>query len=358
MNHPKDLKGNNDLLVITQPDKIVDIHRQYLLAGADMVETNTFSSTTVAQADYALEHLAYRLNRWSVPVPWVPRGHELRLPSVPFPSLFPCSPPPRSLPPNPTLLRPPSHPLPFRPTMLTTCAFSRVHHRSAHPSAAECARKACLQVMELDPSRPRLVAGAMGPTNRTLSISPSVMNPGFRNITFQELVVAYQEQVRAPLRALSALAQNANLPNAGGPGAQARGLLDGGADLLLVETIFDTLNAKAALFAIDDLFENNPNYKRKPVMISGTPSRHHCCSRPLLLRPSLFSTTPARTHRHDCRQQRPHALGPDRRGLPDLCLARQRDRHRPQLRPGRQADAAVHPGTIDRPTRYWACTLP
>jgi len=148
--HPKDLKGNNDLLVITKPEVIVAIHKEYLLSGSDLIETNTFSSTSVAQADYALEHIAYRMNK--------------------------C--------------------------------------------AAEVAKQACREVMAADPSRPRFVAGALGPTNRTLSISPSVMNPGFRNITFMELVDAYTEQVK--------------------------GLLDGGADVLLVETIFDTLNAKVS----------------------------------------------------------------------------------------------------------------
>lgn len=146
--HVKDLKGNNDLLVLTRPDVIAEIHKQYLEAGADIIETNTFSSTSIAQEDYKLAHLAFRLNE----------------------------------------------------------------------EAAALAKRVCLEVTKADPSRPRLVAGAIGPTNRSLSISPSVTNPGFRNITFAELVVAY--------------------------GEQARGLLAGGADILLVETIFDTLNAK------------------------------------------------------------------------------------------------------------------
>ncbi|KAI3365357.1 hypothetical protein L3Q82_010443, partial [Scortum barcoo] len=169
--HPLPLKGNNDLLSITQPDIIYKIHKEYLLAGADIIETNTFSGTSTAQADYGLEHMAYRLNRMS----------------------------------------------------------------------AELARRAADDVIK-QTGRKRYVAGAVGPTNKTLSVSPSVERPDFRNITFDELVEAYSEQVR--------------------------GLLDGGADILLVETIFDTANAKAALFAIDLLFEKS--YERKPIFISGT----------------------------------------------------------------------------------------
>ncbi|GCC22711.1 hypothetical protein chiPu_0001099 [Chiloscyllium punctatum] len=169
--HPKPLKGNNDLLSITQPDLICKIHKDYLLAGADIVETNTFSSTRVAQADYELEHLAYRLNKVS----------------------------------------------------------------------AELARKAADDVA-MQTGTQRFVAGAIGPTNKTLSISPSVERPDYRNITFEELVEAYEEQ--------------------------ARGLLDGGIDILLVETIFDTANAKAALFAIQHLFAEQ--YESRPLFISGT----------------------------------------------------------------------------------------
>ncbi|XP_051273084.1 methionine synthase isoform X1 [Dicentrarchus labrax] len=169
--HPLPLKGNNDLLSITQPDVIYKIHKEYLLAGADIIETNTFSSTSTAQADYGLEHLAYRLNRASVAL----------------------------------------------------------------------ARKAADDVTKQTGCK-RYVAGAVGPTNRTLSVSPSVERPDFRNITFDALVEAYSEQVR--------------------------GLLDGGADILLVETIFDTANAKAALFAIDLLFEKGN--ERRPIFISGT----------------------------------------------------------------------------------------
>lgn len=169
--HLLPLKGNNDLLSITQPQVIYNIHKEYLQAGADIIETNTFSSTSIAQADYGLQHLAYRLNKTS----------------------------------------------------------------------AELARKAADDVFKQTGCK-RYVAGAVGPTNRTLSISPSVEKPDFRNITFDELVEAYTEQVS--------------------------GLLDGGADILLVETIFDTANAKAALFAIELLFEKKN--ERKPLFISGT----------------------------------------------------------------------------------------
>ncbi|XP_060796282.1 methionine synthase [Neoarius graeffei] len=169
--HPQSLTGNNDLLSITKPEVVYKIHKEYLLAGADIIETNTFSSTRVAQADYGLEKLAYRLNKVS----------------------------------------------------------------------AELARKAADEIFAHTGVK-RYVAGAVGPTNRTLSVSPSVERPDFRNITFDELVEAYSEQVR--------------------------GLLDGGSDILLVETIFDTANAKAALFAIDKLFEDS--FEPRPVFISGT----------------------------------------------------------------------------------------
>lgn len=168
----KDLKGNNDLLSITRPDVIRGIHAQYLAAGADIVETNTFSATTIAQADYGLESAAYEIN----------------------------------------------------------------------VEGARRAREACDAAFAADPSRPRFVAGAIGPTNRTASISPDVEDPGYRAVTFDDLAIAY--------------------------GEAARGLLDGGADILLVETIFDTLNAKAAIFAIEALFEERGF--RLPVMISGT----------------------------------------------------------------------------------------
>ncbi len=170
--HDHDLKGNNDLLSITRPEVIRGIHAQYLEAGADIVETNTFSGTTIAQADYGLESAAYTIN----------------------------------------------------------------------VEGARRAREAVEAAMAKDPSRPRFVAGAIGPTNRTASISPDVNDPGYRAVTFDDLRVAY--------------------------GEAARGLIDGGADILLVETIFDTLNAKAALFAIDEVFEEKGF--RLPVMISGT----------------------------------------------------------------------------------------
>ncbi|MCX2722162.1 methionine synthase [Roseibium salinum] len=169
---PSDIKGNNDLLSLTLPDAIRKIHIDYLEAGADIVETNTFSSTTIAQADYGMEELAYELNFES----------------------------------------------------------------------ARLAREACDQVMAQDPSRPRFVAGTLGPTNRTASISPDVNNPGYRAVSFDDLRIAYAEA--------------------------ARGLIAGGADILLVETIFDTLNAKAALFGIEEVFEENGEIL--PVMISGT----------------------------------------------------------------------------------------
>ena len=168
--HKVDLKGNNDLLVLTRPDVIREIHEQYLAAGADLIETNTFGATSIAQDDYRLGHLAYEMN----------------------------------------------------------------------VAAARIAKEAAARFDT--PDRPRFVAGALGPTPKTASISPDVNDPGARNVTFDELALAY--------------------------GEQARGLLDGGADLLLVETIFDTLNAKAAIFAIEAEFERRG--ARVPVMISGT----------------------------------------------------------------------------------------
>jgi 5-methyltetrahydrofolate--homocysteine methyltransferase len=168
----RDQRGNNDLLSLTQPDIIRDIHAQYLDAGADLIETNTFNSTTVSLADYGLEHLARELNE----------------------------------------------------------------------AGARLAREACDQAEAKDPSRPRFTIGVLGPTSRTASLSPDVNRPGFRAITFDELRVAYREA--------------------------ADGLIDGGADVLMVETIFDTLNAKAALFAIEEAFDARG--ARLPVMISGT----------------------------------------------------------------------------------------
>ncbi len=171
-NHQKPLKGNNDLLSITRPDIIKDIHRQYFKAGADIVETNTFSGTSVAQADYNLQEAVYDINYES----------------------------------------------------------------------AKIAREVADEITAQEPDKPRFVAGSIGPTNRTASISPDVNNPGFRAITFDELRIAYAEQVGA--------------------------LIDGGADILLVETIFDTLNAKAALFAIDEV--QTAKGTDLPVMVSGT----------------------------------------------------------------------------------------
>ncbi|MDH5598770.1 MAG: homocysteine S-methyltransferase family protein, partial [Cyclobacteriaceae bacterium] len=166
------LKGNNDLLSTTRPDIIQAIHAAYYEAGADIVQTNTFSSTSIAQADYGLEDLVYELN-----------------------------------------------------------------YQSAKIAKEEANRWTLKQ-----PEKPRFVAGSIGPTNRTASISPDVNNPGFRGVTFDELAKAYKEQ--------------------------ARGLIDGGADILLVETIFDTLNAKAALYGISELFDEIG--KTIPIMVSGT----------------------------------------------------------------------------------------
>ncbi|WP_373496393.1 homocysteine S-methyltransferase family protein [Aquiflexum sp.] len=177
--HPKPLKGNNDLLSISRPDIIKAIHTAYLEVGADIIETNTFSGTSIAQEDYGLSNLAYRINFQS----------------------------------------------------------------------AKIAREVADEFTAKNPDKPRFVAGALGPTNRTASISPDVNDPGYRAITFDQLSEAYKEQVR--------------------------GLLDGGSDILLVETIFDTLNAKAALFAIQEVFEErniplNPEDGGIPIMISGT----------------------------------------------------------------------------------------
>jgi 5-methyltetrahydrofolate--homocysteine methyltransferase len=167
---PSDVKGNSDLLVLTQPEMIRSIHEEYLRAGADLIETNTFSATTIAQADFGMQELAYELNF----------------------------------------------------------------------EGARLAREACDAVGT--PDHPRYVAGALGPTNRTASISPDVNDPAARNVSYDELVAAYLQQ--------------------------ANGLVDGGADLLLIETIFDTLNAKAAIFALETLFEERG--RRWPVIISGT----------------------------------------------------------------------------------------
>jgi 5-methyltetrahydrofolate--homocysteine methyltransferase len=166
---PCDVKGNNDLLSLTQPQIITGIHKQYLEAGADIIETNTFSSTAIAMADYQMQSLAYELN----------------------------------------------------------------------VAAVKCAKEAIKQS-----GKQAWIAGAIGPLNKTLSLSPDVNNPGFRAVTFDEVVNAYYEQVS--------------------------GLVDGGVDILLIETIFDTLNAKAAIFAIKKYFRENPTADKKEIMISGT----------------------------------------------------------------------------------------
>ncbi|QIG90218.1 5-methyltetrahydrofolate--homocysteine methyltransferase [Chryseobacterium sp. POL2] len=166
------LKGNNDLLSLTQPQAIAEVHKKYLEAGADIIETNTFSGTTIAMADYHMEDLVYELNFES----------------------------------------------------------------------AKIARQVCDEFTAQNPEKPRFVAGSIGPTNKTASLSPDVNDPGYRAITFDELRIAYKQQAEA--------------------------LLEGGSDILLVETIFDTLNAKAALFAIDEIAEERGI--RIPIMVSGT----------------------------------------------------------------------------------------
>jgi len=170
--YPTALKGNNDLLSLTQPNAIADVHRKYFEAGADIVETNTFSGTTIAMADYEMEDLVYELNFES----------------------------------------------------------------------AKIAKYVASEFTNKNPEKPRFVAGSIGPTNRTASLSPDVNRPEFRAVTFDELRLAYKQQVEA--------------------------LIDGGVDLLLVETIFDTLNAKAALFAIEEVKEEQ-NIDI-PIMVSGT----------------------------------------------------------------------------------------
>jgi len=170
--HSHDLKGDNDLLVLSQPDIIREIHDGFFAAGADIAETNTFNATSISQADYGLEDLAYEINI----------------------------------------------------------------------EAARIAKSEADDWTEKTPGKPRFVAGAIGPTNRTASLSPDVNNPGFRNVTFDELALAY--------------------------GEQTRGLIDGGVDIILIETVFDTLNAKAAGAAVMDVFEEKG--VELPIMISGT----------------------------------------------------------------------------------------
>jgi 5-methyltetrahydrofolate--homocysteine methyltransferase len=170
--HPVDLKGNNDLLSITQPEIIKEIHREYFDAGADIVETNTFNGTAISQADYNTEEFVYEMNF----------------------------------------------------------------------AAAKIAKEVSDEFNKNNPEKPRFVAGALGPTNRTLTLSPDVNDPSYRAVTFDQMMEAYYESVK--------------------------GLADGGVDILLIETIFDTLNAKAAIYAVDKV---NAELKNKiPVMISGT----------------------------------------------------------------------------------------
>ena len=168
-----DVKGNNDLLSITQPHIVEEIHKQYLEAGADIIETNTFSSTSIAQADYDMQSLAYELNM----------------------------------------------------------------------ASATCARNAADEYTAKNSNKPRFVAGAIGPLNKTLSLSPDVNNPGYRAVTFNAVAAAYTEQIK--------------------------GLVEGGVDIILIETIFDTLNAKAAIYAAKNYFRQN-NIAELPIMISGT----------------------------------------------------------------------------------------
>ncbi len=168
----QDVKGNNDLLVLTQPEMILDIHREYLEAGADIIETNTFNAQVISMADYGMEELSREIN----------------------------------------------------------------------VEAAKLARKACDEYTAKTPDKPRFVAGAVGPTNRTASMSPDVNDPGYRNTSFDDLREAYKEQVL--------------------------GLIEGGADIILIETIFDTLNAKAAGYATLEAFEESG--VKLPIMISGT----------------------------------------------------------------------------------------
>lgn len=171
-NKKTDIKGNNDILAMTQPDAICGIHKEYLAAGADIIETNSFNATSVSQSDYQMEDVVYDLN----------------------------------------------------------IACARV------------ARKAADEYTALTPDKPRFVAGVLGPTSRTASLSPDVNDPAFRNVSFDELVDTYKEATN--------------------------GLIEGGADIILIETIFDTLNAKAAIFAVETVFEENGS--KLPIMISGT----------------------------------------------------------------------------------------
>ena len=215
------LQGNNDLLTLTQPQAIEDIHLAYALAGADILETNTFSSTSIAQADYGMEDEVYELNR----------------------------------------------------------------------DGARLARRAAIKAEKAD-GRRRFVAGALGPTNRTASLSPDVNNPGFRAVSFDDLRIAYGEQIK--------------------------GLIDGGADILLIETIFDTLNAKAAIFACFEAFTERGF--QMPIMISG---HHH-------------------------RSLGTHAFRPDADGVLAFGAPCAPLLHRPQLRAWRKRDARASGGDLRR----------
>ncbi len=217
--HPVPLRGNNDLLALTRPDVIREIHAAYLAAGADIIETNTFNSTAVSQADYELQHIVRELNE----------------------------------------------------------------------AGARVARLAADEFTAREPHKPRFVAGVLGPTSRTASLSPDVNDPGFRNITFDGLAADYRVAIE--------------------------GLIAGGADLLLIETVFDTLNAKAAIFACEQFFER---------------------ARPPLAGHDLG---------HDHGRQRPHAVRPDRRGVLVLGGACPAAGHRPQLRPRRRPTAPPRAGT-------------
>ena len=216
--HPQDLKGCNDLLCLTQPGAIEKIHRDYLEAGADIIETNTFNATAVSMADYGLESAVYEMN----------------------------------------------------------------------VAAGRIACRVAAELTAANPSQPRYVAGSLGPMNRTLSLSPDVNRPEYRAVTFEQLRAAYHQQ--------------------------ARGLLDGGVDALMVETIFDTLNAKAALFAIQEIFEERGE--------RGVAHRLGYGRRP----------------------ERPHAFGADHRGFLALRRTRRDGRRRGQLRSGARGDATVCAG--------------
>ena len=228
--HHADLRGNNDLLVLTQPQAIEAIHARYLKAGADIVSTNTFNATRIAQADYATEDLTREINR----------------------------------------------------------------------EGARLARAAA-DAVGAEENRPCFVAGALGPTNRTASISPDVTNPGYRAVTFDDLREAYEEA--------------------------ATGLLEGGADLFLIETVFDTLNAKAALMAVRRVMRANGPHAARPRL------------------------------RHDHRQVRPHAVRPDADGVLELGPPCRSFRDRPQLRAGRRGDAPAYRGNL-RASRHLHPRLP